>query len=418
MKVFGHSVGLRPWATVAAFGVALANSLNSFRVGATRTMGAEMLIAPVAIVVGVVGLGIGFGAANRKSARRVAVLLWIALALFLVVSLPRWGVTDAEATRRILIPAIVVGVYAAAATWAGLLFNDGAILRAMRGIVLLNAAVTVVQLGLSLILHRGVIMPWQTPILLNPYRPCGWFEEPSHYGIYVALWASMDHKRPTLAVMALVILALLAGGSIMSLVALILIVVPWTKLAWRRKGPIVGVLAVLAMLVIIIVALRFPAVRLRLGQLNNGSAFARVTKTPLVLSYLWQVSGVGILFGYGPAALESVINGYRGSFSVQVLSSGSYLNGWGVGIGWWGIVGVLLCWLIWIVASRRRSSFRQVASIALVLAVLQLGAEISPSNIVFWLPALVMSSGTSLYGVRYAKRSGCLTPDNRPILRR
>lgn len=409
MKVFGHSVGLRPWATVAAYGVALAFSLDSFRVGATGTVPAEMLIAPIAIVVAVFGLGIGPGIASKKSVSRVAVLLWIVLALFLVASVPRWISTDVAATKQVLSSVVVVVIYAGAATWAGLLFDDGVILHAMRTIVLLNAAVTVVQFGLSLVLHHAVMMPWQSAFLLSSNRPCGWFQEPAHYGTYVALWASMDEKRLPLVNLVTVALALLAGGSIISLLALILIVVRWAKMSWGRKGPIAAVLVVLLTVGVMALVLRFPAVQLRLSQLGNGSAFARVAKTPLVLSQLWRVDGVGMmLFGYGPARAGFLING--GSFSGQILASGDYLNGWGQGITWWGILGVFLCCLMWIAASRRSSSRWVVMSVALVLAILEFGADISPTLIAFWIPALVMSSGsgTSLYGVKYAQRSGWL----------
>lgn len=392
MEVTGRTAFLRQWSAIAAYGIALAPSLNSFRVGVTQTTAAESLIAPAAIAVAILSLVVGFGTTHKKSFSRVATLLWLALMLFLIASTLQWRSADAAATRRILTMVTLIGIYAGAAVWAKLLFDDGVILHAMRNVVLVNAAVTLVQFGLSLILHRGIIMPWQTPSLLTPYRPCGWFMEPAHYGAYVALWASMDEKRLTLAGTVTVVLALLAGGSILSLLALVLIVAPWTKLSWRRKGPVVGVLAVLVTLVIIVVALRFPAIQLRLSQLNNGSAFSRVVKTPLVLSYLWRVHSTGIFFGYGPAALESLIAGYRGSFSAQVLATGSYLNGWGQGIGQWGILGVLLCWLIWILASRRGSSRWQVTTVALVLIVLQVGADISPTNIAFWIPALVMGS--------------------------
>jgi len=417
MKVFGRGVGLGGLSALAAYGVALAPSLDGFLVGATHTTPAEKLIVPVAIVVAVVGLGIGLGAAKKKSVSRVAVLLWIVLVLFLMANVPWWTLTDA-ATKQILFLVATIGVYAGAATWAGQLFNDGAILHAMRGIVLVNATVTVVQFVLSLILHREIVMPWQTLTLLNSYRPCGWFREPAQYGAYVALWTSLDNKRPTLAGLVTVLLALLAGGSVISLLALILIVAPWTKLYWRRKGPIAAVLAALLTLGTIVVALRFPAVQSRLSYLNSDSMFTRVTKTPLVLSYLWHVSSAGIVFGYGPVRVASLISGYEGSFSVRVLSSGSFLSGWGQGIAWLGIVGVVLCWFIWIVASRRGSSRWKVASVAVVLAVLQAGADISPTYIIFWIPALIMSGSTPLYGVRNARRSDYVTPGSGPALRR
>jgi hypothetical protein len=51
MRAVDPGSRLSRWRTIAAYGVALAPSLNSFRVGATRTTAAEAIVAPVAIIM-------------------------------------------------------------------------------------------------------------------------------------------------------------------------------------------------------------------------------------------------------------------------------------------------------------------------------------------------------------------------------
>jgi hypothetical protein len=401
MRAVDPGSRLSRWRTIAAYGVALAPSLNSFRVGATRTTAAEAIVAPVAIIMAALSLSLGRRGVGRRSVRLVGILLWLALMVFLIASVPRWILADFTTGRRILTVVALVGGFGGAATCAGLLFDDGAILKAMRSIILANALVTMVEIALSMVLGHGIIMPWQNPALLTPYRPCGWFMEPSHYGAYVMLWAVMDKRRPALAWTTALIAALLAGGSIISLLALVVLVAPWTVVAWRRRGAINAIASVFLASAIMILALQVPAVQLRLSQLGDSSAFARTTKTWLVLPYLGQTQSTGVFFGYGPKGASSLVGEYEGSLSSQVLASGDYLNGWGDGIVSWGIVGVLSCWLVWIAASHRMNDWRKVLSVAFVLAVLQTGADYSPTTVVFWIPALVMgSSNLAHLGIR------------------